>query len=271
MRHHHRIPRPHHLAAALALLGASPLALAAPYACGGDIRVFNTGVSNALTPIASAAVVNNGSAASPASEPRWQVASMQVENVTDLQPIAAWSTPVVAHLTGVWKWATPTGAAWISPNNRLEVTKYTYYKLSVDLASTVDAATFAVNANMHADDQVMAVFLNGVKVNATALNNTWNGSNISVPDTLAIRGNWRVGANELIVQVRNNGWSLSTPLQWGGFALEATSTACTTVIPSTPVVAAVPADNPIALLAGGLLVAGAGAGAAARRSKKTRQ
>ena len=113
----------------------------------------------------------------------------------------------------------------------MSAAKYTYYKLDVDLAASVNPATFQVHTTMHADDQVVAVFLNGQLLPGSQLADSWAGGvHVSVPSTFTIANQWRTGANELVVQVFNNSATVNpaSARKWGGFALEASTASCTT-------------------------------------------
>lgn len=75
-------------AALAALLTVPQTVFAAPYACGDDIRIFNTGVDASLARITTLGT----------PDPRWKVANKPVDDVTTLGVIAAWDTPVTARL-----------------------------------------------------------------------------------------------------------------------------------------------------------------------------
>ena len=247
-------------AALAALLTVPQTVFAAPYACGDDIRIFNTGVDASLARITTLGT----------PDPRWKVANKPVDDVTTLGVIAAWDTPVTARLgpPNGWTWADVPTAAWLARNTEMSAAKYTYYKLDVDLAASVNPATFQVHTTTHAADQVVAVFLNGQLLPGSQLADSWAGGvHVSVPSTFTIANQWRTGANELVVQVFNNSATVNpaSARKWGGFALEASTASCTTR-PAATTVAPVPATHPLALVIGGLLVAGIGMRVARRQA-----
>ena len=198
--------KPIFLLTGLALLQGAAQAQSLPtVSCSSPDSIFNTGVNADGT-----LRVRN------TSEVRWEYVPHPVEDTNNYTAYPAWNTPMAAWTSpGVWNWTNFSDAQWIAPNTSLSATRYTYYRFRFNLDAAVNPAQFQVAFDLHVDDFIPAVFVNGTKVGTvvgTGFAETPPGSGryFTVPAQFLAAQGWQVGQNELVLQVMNAGGSTLT-------------------------------------------------------------
>ena len=188
--------------------------------CTSPSWMLNTGVN------ASGAKQSENSA-----ELRWQYAVDPIENTDTYTAPPSWSTPVVKRLNDpVWKWTDFSDAGWITPNTSCSATRYTYYRFQFNMDPAQDPSGFSLGADFHADDTIVAIFVNGTKVGMPvgrgfAQVPPGSGVYYTQPGQFDLNQGWRAGTNEVVLQVLNAGGStLTTARRYGGVAMQGRST-----------------------------------------------
>ncbi|MDO5289978.1 MAG: hypothetical protein Q4F13_10155 [Pseudomonadota bacterium] len=160
-----------------------------------------------------------------------------------------------------WISLTPSGTSSTNPNHY-------YVRQQITLDATVDLASFALNYEVAADDELWAIYINGTQVQAgspllVGFGPADPATNYRTTQRLPVTLNsgWQTGLNEIVFAVYDFGG-------FTGFASQATGMTinCQPVPPATPAtVTAVPANNWHGLTLMGLLMAGLGAWRMRRR------
>lgn len=160
-----------------------------------------------------------------------------------------------------WIALSPSGASVTSPFHY-------YVRQRITLDPTVNLATFALNYDVAADDELWAVYINGTRVQTGnpmlvgfGPRDPLTGYRTTQRLPVTLNSGWRTGVNEIVFAVYDFGG-------YTGFASQPTSMTihCGPAAPGTAgTVTAVPANDWYGLTLMGLLVAGASAWRMRRR------
>ncbi len=155
-------------AALLLALLAYGAAAARPVLSCATPGLINTGVSDTGALLAPVAL-----------DPNWMFTPVGSNNVDTLEPKAPsdWSSAYINHPVGAsWTWTTYPNANWISVSAVQQAYYRTYFRKTFDLDPAAPPGEFSLSVNFHADDNVLAVFVNGVKQDAHIGGGGWGGS-----------------------------------------------------------------------------------------------
>jgi uncharacterized repeat protein (TIGR01451 family) len=198
-------------------MGTATAAAATPtVTCTSDPNVFNTGYDAATGGI----LPNN------AQDANWQVAGpyfvggTSPATATSLPPgTPSWAPANVGSLApGAWSPSPFGNAQWISQQTIASPNQGTgtsnadwYYRFQFDLDPSVDPATFSLDMNFLADNDVAEVFVNGVAQSGQTTGLPQNSSNpyfftgytsAHAAET-TLNHDWQTGLNTIIVQIKS--------------------------------------------------------------------